>query len=76
MSLGDFDFEATTLLDPIENYIYWISWLLVANSTCVVFLNFMIAEVSSSYRNVHENIQAMVLKERALLIKESEDMMN
>ena len=44
--------------------------------TCVVFLNFIIAEVSSSYKNVHENIDAMVIKERALLIKESEDMMN
>jgi hypothetical protein len=76
MSLGDFDFGASTFLGTYENWIYWMAWYIITMMTCVVFLNFIIAEVSSSYRNVHSNIQAMVLKERALLIKESEDMMN
>ena len=44
--------------------------------TCVVFLNFIIAEVGSSYNAVKNEIEGMILKERALLIKESEDMMN
>jgi hypothetical protein len=35
----------------------------------------MIAEVGSSYNSVKNEIDGMVLKERALLIKESEDMM-
>jgi hypothetical protein len=35
----------------------------------------MIAEVGSSYNSVTAEIDGMVLKERALLIKESEDMM-
>jgi len=43
--------------------------------TCVVFLNFIIAEVSSSYESVKSDINGLIMKERALLIKESEDMM-
>ena len=38
--------------------------------TCVIFLNFIIAEVSSSYSSVKENIDGLVLKEKASLIKD------
>ena len=44
--------------------------------TCVVFLNFIIAEVSSSYASVKNNVKGLIMKERAALIKESEDMMS
>jgi hypothetical protein len=40
----------------------------------LIFLNFVIAEVSSSYYGVKENINALVYKERAGLIGEVEDM--
>ena len=43
--------------------------------TCIIFLNFIIAEVSSSYEGVKMHIHGLILKERASLIKESEDMM-
>jgi len=48
-SLGDFDFDASTELDTKENYLYWIIWFLTVVMTCVVFLNFIIAEASNSY---------------------------
>ena len=75
ISLGDFDFDAPTLLDPWLNIIFWISWYCITIIMCVIFLNFIIAEVGSSYNSVTLEIDGMVLKERALLIKESEDMM-
>ena len=76
MSLGDFDFTAAILLDPFYNIIFWIVWLSIVSMTCVIFLNFIIAEVSASYETVKEDIEGLILKERASLIKESEEMMS
>jgi len=51
-SLGDFDFEASTWLTPAENYLYFIIWLLIVGITCIIFLNFIIAETAASYDTV------------------------
>lgn len=42
----------------------------------LIFLNFIIAEVSNSYQNVKENIDALIYKERAKLVMEAEDFMS
>ena len=52
MSLADFDVEAATLLDPVLSMVFWIVWYCIAMMTCVVFLNFIVAEVGSSYNAV------------------------
>lgn len=44
--------------------------------SALIFLNFIIAEVSSSYEKVKENIDALIYKERAALINEAEDIMS
>ena len=75
ISLGDFDFSPATKLDPFYNIIFWIIWFMIVLFTCIVFLNFVIAEVQSSYQSVKENIDGLILKEKASLIKESEDLM-
>ena len=49
ISLGDFNFDASQILEPFQNAIYWVIWLLVVTTTSIVFLNFIIAEVSASY---------------------------
>jgi len=41
--------------------------------SALIFLNFIIAEVSNSYQTVKENIEALIYKERAGLIQEAED---
>jgi hypothetical protein len=51
-SLGDFQFESIKYLGQFEAYIFWITWIIMVIMTCVVFLNFIIAEVSESYNNV------------------------
>ena len=73
-SLGDFDFEASNYLDKGENYIYFLIWFLVILMTCIIFLNFIIAEASESYASVKNNLSAMINKEKASLIAEAEDM--
>lgn len=74
ISLGDFDFGESGYLDPFENCLFWITWILITFLTCIVFLNFIIAEVSASYNKVTEKLHGLFLQERAQLIKESEDM--
>ena len=43
--------------------------------TCIVFLNFIIAEASNSYSNVMSRLEALVYKEKSSLISEAEDIM-
>ena len=73
MSLGDFDFEASMYLTAGENYLYWLYWFSVVLFTCIIFLNFIIAETSSSYQKVKKTVEALVNKGRASLISEAED---
>lgn len=75
ISLGDFDFSESTRLESFENIIYWVTWITLVITTCIVFLNFIIAEVSLSYEKIKEKINGQQMKERVLLIKEAEDMM-
>jgi hypothetical protein len=58
MSLGDFDFEASMYLSTWENYMFWLYWFFVVLFTCIIFLNFIIAETSSSYLKVKETVDA------------------
>ena len=74
ISLGDFDFEASTFLTDAENHLFWIVWFLVIIMTCIVFLNFIIAEASASYESVKSRLTAMIYKEKANLIAEAESM--
>ena len=47
---------------------------MVVVMTCIIFLNFIIAEASASYEKVKENLVAMINKEKANLIAEAENM--
>lgn len=71
-SLGDFDFEASMYLNQEENILYWIIWLVVIGVTCIIFLNFIIAEASASYESIKSRLSAMVYKEKGSLIAEAE----
>ena len=73
LSMGDFQaIEPSIFLEVHENYIFWVLWLLVVVVTCIIFLNFIIAEASASYAKVVENLNAMTNKEKAAMIKETE----
>ena len=53
LSLGDFDFSVLTdedaPLQPAEHVMFWSSWLIMVMFSALIFLNFIIAEVSNSY---------------------------
>jgi hypothetical protein len=73
-SLGDFDFAASVLLDQPENIMFWIIWYLIVVVTCIIFLNFIIAEAGASYTKVSESLQAFISMQKANMIDESEGM--
>merc|ERR1719473_918343 len=69
LSLGDFDFgiiEDKTLTK--QHILFWSVWVIMVLFSALIFLNFIIAEVSSSYNKVKRNIEALIYKERAGLI--------
>jgi hypothetical protein len=75
VSLGDFAaIEASRGLPKAENYMFWISWYIIVIVTCVIFLNFIVAEASASYAKVTETLVPIMWREKAALIAECEDM--
>ena len=55
---------------------FWVVWVIMVIFSALIFLNFIIAEVSASYEKVKANIDALIYKERATLINEAEDIMS
>lgn len=76
LSLGDFDFgvlqNAANPLTGAQHWLFWCMWVLMVVFSSLIFLNFIIAEVSNSYQKVKVNIDALIYKERAALIDEIE----
>ena len=76
MSTGDFGIITAALyLDAEENIIFWICWVVIVVVTCIVFLNFIIAEAGHSYEAVNAAIDSFIAKDKASLIAEAEDML-
>ena len=59
-----------------EHLIFWVIWVIMVIFSALIFLNFIIAEVSSSYEQVKGNIDARIYQARAALINEAEDIMS
>lgn len=72
ISLGDNEYVQLDKQTPNEDKIYWFIWLLTFIMACLIFMNFIIAEVSNSYKKVKDNIDSYVYKERASMVKEVE----
>ena len=74
ISIGDFSCIDTSaeLTDKADNYMFWIIWIFVMGATCIVFLNFIVAEASASYAVVMETLDQVIQQERASLISEAD----
>lgn len=50
ISIGDFaSIDTSATLSGENNWLFWMIWLFVMGATCIVFLNFIVAEASASY---------------------------
>jgi hypothetical protein len=55
--MGDFAvIAAADYLPEAENYLFWIIWLITVVLTCIIFLNFIVAEASASYTEVAQQL--------------------
>lgn len=72
---GNFDKINPDALTDRQHMMFWVVWILMVVFSALVFLNFIIAEVSNSYQTVKKDINALIYKERATLTQEAEDIM-
>ena len=72
LSQGDFDFSQKAYLKTEEDRLYWIVFVVVFVVSNIIFLNFIIAEVSSSYQTVMDHLEALKYINKAELVLESE----
>ena len=49
-------------------------WLAIFYLGCLIFSNFIIAEVLSTYETVKKDIDSLIYKERATMVAEVEEM--
>lgn len=67
LALANFDFsplnEKTST--PHQHYIFWAVWFFCIYLTMLIFLNFIIAEVSESYVKVKDNLVALTYYEKS-----------
>ena len=76
ISMGDFGaIAAADYLTAEENYLFWFIWLLTAVITCIIFLNFIVAEASASYTEVSEQLENYIQQQRASLVAEAEGLL-
>lgn len=63
-SMGDFGslVNASIELNNEDNIIFWICLILTLGVTCIIFLNFIIAEASASYEKVAEELPSYIMK--------------
>lgn len=75
MSVADNNYDASTYLPPFQNAMFFVVFLMSTFTMTIIFMNFIIAEVSNSYNVIKETLDFKLLQERGDLINESEDIM-
>jgi hypothetical protein len=61
ISTGDFGLiDSSVYLESEENILFWVSWLIIVVVSCIIFLNFIIAEASASYEKVAADLDSFI----------------
>ena len=61
ISMGDFSaIGATKSLSVGESQIFWVIWFITALMTCIIFLNFVVAEAMGSYEKVKAYLEPVI----------------
>ena len=71
--MGDFAaIDAQNTLSKHESRIFWVFWVLTLVLTCIIFLNFVVAEACASYMRVKDSLLPIIEREKAVLLTECE----
>lgn len=61
LSMGDFAaIDAADSLNKDENLLFWFIWGVTVVITCIIFLNFIVAEASAVYTKVSDKLQEYI----------------
>jgi len=61
LSMGDYVVtDLAQYLNSTDIYLFWLVWVIHMIITCVIFLNFIVAEACQSYNNVANNIEQFI----------------
>ena len=75
VALGDpSEIDFVPVLSEENAWLFWICWFIVVISTSIVMLNFVIAEATYVYDTVSDRLNEFILKDRAGLINEADEM--
>ena len=75
LSMGDFAaIDAQSSLNKHESRIFWVFWVLTLVLTCIIFLNFVVAEACASYMRVKDYLLPIIEREKSVLLTECEQM--
>ena len=74
-SLGEFEFGSLKYFSEFEAKFFWGVWVIIVLFTCVVFMNFIIAEVNDSYSRVNRDVDGLISQQMWQLVDECEDML-
>jgi hypothetical protein len=74
-AIGDFAvIDASTDLGSFANFCFWFGFLIIVFMSCVIFLNFIVAEASNSYTKVTDTLDHVIRQGQCDLIAEAEVM--
>ena len=61
LSVGDLSLvAASNTLSTVDNYLFWLLFVLTVGVTCIIFLNFIVAEACASYTRVTDTLDAVI----------------
>ena len=75
MSFGDGEFEGIPLMNSVEEvYTYWLIWYFSLFILNIVFLNFIVAELTNTYTEVSSSLIPLQQYGKAEMVSEIEMM--
>lgn len=70
---GDFAIlSQVCYLGQSDSIMFWIIFFFTVLISCIIFLNFIVAEASGSYNEVNEKLEEFIQMQRASMIGEAE----
>ena len=73
-SLGDTDVASLFYVNVAQKNMFWAVWMVILFLFQIIFLNFIIGELSNTYQTVMDNYDRVALNVRAQLVGETEEM--
>lgn len=73
LAYGDFDIISQAMyLSKSDSIMFWIIWFFTVMVSCIIFLNFIVAEASGTYNIVNEHLEEYIMLQRASMVGEAE----